>query len=367
MIRIGIDGNVFYGKRSGIGRYAYELCMALDRQMPDAQFFVYTRVPLDIPKPSPRWIARPETSPFWAKMKYAAWMKLRCGHLCKKDQIDVFWGCGVFLPWLHSSRMKLIATVYDLNLIYTPDTMPRGTYWQYRLFFASDLRRATTLLPISQGTADKLFRHYGLMAAAIVRPAAGDNFYPRPREATAGALKALGIELPYILFVGNKEPRKNLAALISSFGLMKAANRMPIDMKLVIAGAGGWRNHAIDELIAANDRQDIVELGYVDENALPHLYSGAALFIFPSLYEGYGIPVAEAIACGTPTIVSDIEETREASWGLAQVCEPTVDGISAALTRFFSNPAELKERESAARRIQWSESASILADALRAH
>jgi len=355
-VRIGIDGTPLSLKLTGIGRYTYEICKGLDALLPDARFFVYSKQPVVVPAISDRWTYR--VDPWRGKeyLKNAAWLKFRAGRLCEEDGIEVFWASGTLLPQFRSA-VRTVSTVYDLNYLVAPDSMARPTLWAHRLFFRRDVRKADAVCAISQGTADRLARHLDRRVDAIMRPAVGQSFGVVPQQDIERTLAQLGIRPPYLLALGTLEPRKNLDRLVKAFLDLKQAGAIP-SHKLVLVGGKGWRDEALTRLLQQCAGADVLPLGYVSEEHLPTLYGGADLFIFPSRYEGFGMPVAEALACGTRVVATDSPEIREAGGESPVYIEPTAEGIRLGILKAL----ETKDVRPALRpRWTWEDSARALA------
>lgn len=323
IMKIGIDGRALQGARTGVGRYVYELCRELDRALPAAQFFVYSSVSLEMPVLSERWILRLDQSPLAKYLKSVLWLKYRCGQLCKKDNLDVFWGAATFLPQLPRS-VRTVITVYDLNFKIVPETMSFTHRWAFRLFFKKDVARANVVTAISRGSSDRLFNLFGRAADAIVYPAIDASFSPQAMTRVQEVLLRHDLSRPYLLAVATWEPRKNLELLIHTFLDMKEQGLLG-EHKLVLVGGRGWKDQRLAELLSGTD--SVIPLGYVPDDQLAPLYSGAELFIFPSIYEGFGMPVAEASACGAKVVASDTPELREAGGGDVIYVVPTAEGI----------------------------------------
>jgi glycosyltransferase involved in cell wall biosynthesis len=334
-MRIGIDGRELNHERRGIGRYVFELCRELDRCLPEAEFFVYNRVPVVLPVASDRWILRTDPSTLGKRLSPLLWLKLRGGLLCRQDELDVFWGTSGFLPRLPRS-VRTVVTVYDLCYVLTPETFNPVHLLGVRLFFARDVRKADAVLAISQGTSNRLHEHLGLLANAIVYPAVREVFMPQPAETIHGCRARYHLPDSYLLTVATWEPRKNLERLARAFIDLKERGLLP-ERKLVLVGKRGWRSKRLTVLLDREARQHMVSLGYVPDEHLPALYAGAEVFVFPSVYEGFGLPVLEARACGARVVASDIPELREAGGSDAIYVEPTTEGIRegilTALTR----------------------------------
>lgn len=357
-MKIGIDGRALQGSRTGVGRYVYELCRELDRALPSAQFFVYSSVPLEMPILSERWILRLDQSPLTKYMKSVLWLKYRCGLLCKKDNLDVFWGAATFLPQLPRA-VRTVITVYDLNFKIVPETMSITHRWAFRLFFKKDVARADVVTAISKGSSERLFKLFGRAADAIVYPAIDASFSPQSEALVQEVLLQHALSRPYLLAVATWEPRKNLELLIHTFLDMKEQGLLG-EHKLVLVGGRGWKDQRLAALLSATD--SVIPLGYVPDEQLAPLYSGADVFVFPSIYEGFGMPVLEAIACGTKVVASDIPELREAGGDGAIYVAPTAEGIRQGILAGLSQgkPSRIVKR----RLPSWGIGARALAAAL---
>jgi len=349
--RVGLDGRCFGAEdpKGGVYRYVSELCRALDGLLPEARFFVYMQKPLGHdPGLSDRWVWRVEPMPFWREVRGPVWLKLRVRGFVARDRPHVFWATGTLCPRL-SSQTKSAVTVHDMNHKLVPETMPLGRLWSHRLFFARDVLRADAVIVNSQGTAARLKQFLGREASAVVRCGVSPQFRRADQGSVKKCLEKYGIEGPYILSVATREPRKNLGLLLETFLSMKGEALLRKHC-LVLAGAQGWKERSINSAVNRGRAFGILPIGYVPDDDLPALYSGADAFIFPSVYEGFGLPVLEARACGTPVVATDIPEIREAGGEDAIYVQPTArgiaEGILAALCR--------KDRDRANREKLWT-------------
>ncbi len=358
-MRIGIDGRPLIGNRSGIGRYVYEISRELDRALPEARFFVYSPIPVEMPVLSERWTSRVENLPWARSLKAALWLKLRAGALCRADELDSFIGSAVFLPMLPRST-RTVSVVYDLNFIYAPETMARTTLWSYRFFFRGDVCRAGRVVAISEGTSARLAAYMGRGADIVVHPAASSVFRPLPKEETAPILKSHGISTPYLLAVATWEPRKNLDLLVTTFTRMKEEGLLK-DHSLVLVGGYGWRDARLQRLLAGRAAERVLPLGYVADENLPALYSGADALVFPSRYEGFGMPVLEARACGTRVVATDIPEIREAGGDGCVYIQANAEGLRKGILDALAMPRVTGRMEPLP---TWKAGAQAIADLL---
>lgn len=354
---IGVDGRPFQDNLTGIGRYAFELSMQLDRRFPEARFLVYCQFPPRVRFPSDRWIVRCDRSPFSRIFKRILWLKMRCGILCRKDPLDAFFGCGTFLPLLPEALPK-VSVVFDLNHLLFPETMHAPTMIAYRLFFSRDVRHATRIISISHGTARKLEQLYGRKTAQVIHPGVGSCFQIPSENERRRVREKYSLSQPFMLALGTLEPRKNLQALLEAFRRLKADGANS-GLSLVVVGGKGWKTSGL--LSTLEKLEGVVWLGFVPDEDLAGLYSSARLFVFPSIYEGFGIPVIEARACGTPVLTSDIEELREAGGEDAEYVKPTVEGILQGLRHCLSSDRQpLPHSDSSLP--TWTRGGELLAD-----
>lgn len=325
-MRIGIDAFPLAGRIAGIGRYVLEVCRALDEVMPEAEFLLYSPRPLVVEVPSARWRVRVEGSRVASSY---GWLKSSVRAMAKADGAQVFWATRTILPG-RTNAFRTVSTVHDLNYQVFPQSMPYATLWAHRLWFARDVRRADAVVTNSRGTADRLRNMIGVETDAVALPGVAVAFSPQATDVVASRLSALRVRKPYFLAVGTVEPRKNLAALVEAFVSLKRSGELP-ECELLIAGSRGWRGRRLHALLDEVDVYGVRWLGFIPDEDLAALYAGSQAFVFPSLYEGFGIPAAEARACGARIVASDIPELREAGGEAGIYIEPTVSGIREGL------------------------------------
>jgi glycosyltransferase involved in cell wall biosynthesis len=356
-VRIGIDGRRLGLQPKGIGRYIWELCNGLDEVLPNAQFFLYTPRSLNLPPISNRWSFRVDESPF-RRLPSNLWLVVGAGRLAQRDEVDCFWSGSGLLP-LTGLRARTVLTIHDLVHKVAPETMDTRALWATRLFFRISVANADALVSNSEGTARRLEENFGYKVAAVVRPGLSRLFQPKSECEIQQILAHYEVPKPYLLAVATWEPRKGLELLIRAFLNMKAVGLIR-DHTLVLVGERGWKDTAITDLVRRN-ADSVLGLGFVDDVALAGLYRGAEAFVFPSKYEGFGMPVLEARACGAAVITSDLPELREAGGEGGIYVEPTEEGIrNGILTALKKRPPEgLDWRD-----WSWSKSAAILAQVL---
>jgi glycosyltransferase involved in cell wall biosynthesis len=259
------------------------------------------------------------------------------------------------LPLLHPHRS--VVTVHDLGFLYHPEahTLSQNLYlrWSTR----HNARAATRILADSEATRRDLVHHYSIPDSkiAVVYPGRDETLAPVAEPALRSAVRArYGLADPYLLYVGTLHPRKNLVRLVQAFGSLlrslRDGPRTPMaGLQLVLAGQRGWLYDDILAQVRKLDLSDHVVLtGYIPDADLPALLSGALAFVFPSLYEGFGLPLLEAMACGTPVICSNASSLPEVAGDAALLVDPRdTEALADALARLVVDEGlrrELVER-----------------------
>jgi glycosyltransferase involved in cell wall biosynthesis len=238
-----------------------------------------------------------------------------------------------------AARQKLVVTVHDLAYERFPELFPRTWRWLYRSGLRAVVKRADAILTPSRATADDLLARTEARSDRmhVIPLAASPPSRPPSGEDPALAAERLGIRGPYVLFVGTLEPRKNLVRLVRAY---RRSVGPSLPHALVLAGPMGWRSEALEAELALAAPGTIVRTGPVDGGALDALYRGAAAFIYPSLFEGFGLPVLEAMGRGVPTIASDIPPIREVAGDAAFLVDPeSEEDLAAAIDRALTDDA----------------------------
>jgi glycosyltransferase involved in cell wall biosynthesis len=361
-LRIGIDGDALRAPLTGVGQYIFNLCRELDELLPEASFFAYSRLPASaVQLPSPHWQLRSEPVQAFRRLPSFVWLKTRCRAMCATDKVDVFWAGRTLHPRLPGD-VRTVCSVHDLNYLVVPETMQFQSRWSSRLWFRGDVLSADCVLANSEGTAERVRTMLGAEVGGVVLPGVTLQFHPpssgREMEIPENLVR-LGVKRPYLLSVATPEPRKNLDAVLSAYIDLKKAGKLK-DHRLVLAGPAGWKNRELGRRLTEANAYGLVLAGYVPDESMPVLYREADALVFPSLYEGFGMPVLEARACGARVVTTDLPELREAGDQYAIYVQPTVEGIKEGILRAIDSP---KPPPGAGR--TWKGGASLLASALR--
>ena len=272
------------------------------------------------------------------------------------------------LPW---TTRPAVLTVHDLIFERYPQhhTLANRTF--LRVAMPLFVRRADAIIAVSRHTKQDLLELYGTPAhkVFVVEEGIEGRFRPALEEEIRQAKERHGIRRPYLLMVGTLEPRKNHQLAFEALARLKAGG---FPHCLVVAGGGGWLfddvQRKVEQLQLA---EDVLFAGRVPDEDLPALYSGADCFLMPSLYEGFGIPVLEAMACGTPVVCSRASSLPEVAGPAACYIEPlTGEGLAEAVRLVLSNPQTAELMRSAglsrAARFCWRETAMQTVDVYNA-
>ena len=297
-MRIGVDYTAAVRQKAGIGRYVRELFKHLGKI--DRQNSYILLVPRDSalhPLPANFRYLR---LPFSERMMYIFWQRLRIPLPAEAftGPLALFHSPDFVLPPLAGTPS--ILTIHDLSFLRVPDCFTQNLLNYLSKAVPRSVRRADFILADSENTRKDLVELMGLAPerVEVLYAGVGENFKP-----SDGGKARARYKLPerFILSLGTLEPRKNFARLIRAFARLKRS-----DLKLVIAGRKGWLYEEI--FMAVKEcglENDVIFPGYVEDEDLPSLYSAAELFVYPSIYEGFGLHPLEAMACGTPVVASE--------------------------------------------------------------
>jgi glycosyltransferase involved in cell wall biosynthesis len=233
-----------------------------------------------------------------------------------------------------------ITTIHDAFAYIYPEKHNRLDNWRYRWHLPYAARRADAVITPSECSRCDLMHYLGLASARVqVVPEGVDlRFRPIAAEACRAVLSRYAVRAPYLLYVGGINARKNIARLFEAY--VRLSDQHPA-LTLVIGGKRQWQTGEIDTTLRRLDLMDHVHYtGYIDDRDLPALYSAAEVFVFPSLYEGFGLPVIEAMSCGTPVVTSNVSSLPAVAGGAALTVDPLdVDGLAHAIDRVLTDTA----------------------------
>ena len=327
--------------RMGIGSYAENLLDQFREVAPDISFTVALQsddpalraaIParvrtLQFPARLFRWLP----GRFFFEQLILPWLAWRYG-------AEVIHSLHYSLPLL-PTRARRVVTMHDMTAYLLPHMHPRSKGAYMRFFIRQAIRHGDRLIFVSFSALDECRRWFNISLdnAAVVHHGKSEAFRPDgPTEALAEVRARYGLPLQYLLYLGTLEPRKNVPLLLRAFAQL--AEKHP-EVRLVIAGKKGWYFDEIFHTVEVLNLADrVIFTGYVDEADKPALIRGALLFLYPSLHEGFGVPVLEAMASGVPTIAGNRTSIPEIAGDGALLVDPeSLPGLTAALEHLYTD------------------------------
>jgi glycosyltransferase involved in cell wall biosynthesis len=329
-MKIGIDAT-FIGseKPTGLAVYTRNIVNGLLKLQEDIVLWTADSSGFDVPRERIRPVLEEFT--FLGQNRFIvrpAWMELFFpGHI-RKERIDILF--STVPGGMRSCPVPHVVTVHDLTPLTVPGDSPKCVQLNYRYRLRKILERSASIIAVSAWTRDDICRLYDIPREKIhVIPLGYDRNLFRPKT-NLELLTTYGLhDIPYILAVGSDKPRKNLLRLVRSFGMMQDRSHC-----LVLVGLHGAaaKKRIFEESSAYGVSDRIIFLEYVRDEDLPHLYSGSTLFCYPSLYEGFGLPVLEAMACGAAVVAANITSIPEVAGQAAILVDPMdCEEIAAAM------------------------------------
>jgi alpha-1,3-rhamnosyl/mannosyltransferase len=334
-MRIALDLRTATDHFPGIGRYAKSLARAMVPLLSDGEQVLFICQPGQSVLPNSREatgervvVAEVPSSPFSLSQQWAIPAVLR------RHGARLYHSLYYLMPY--GPRVPTVVTIYDLIPLTLPHRVPAATRILFRVFLQMALRTACHVVVISEATRRDLLARYRLPGESItVIPLAVEPaFRPQPREVVRALCVRLNLPDRYVLYVGSNKPHKNLARLVEAWARMQ-----PRSFPLVIAGYWSEASPEVERRIRELGLGGAVRLvRSVPEEDLPALYSGALLFAFPSEYEGFGLPVLEAMACGVPVLAARVSSLPEVAGDAALfVGAQNLDAIAQGMDELLGN------------------------------
>jgi glycosyltransferase involved in cell wall biosynthesis len=348
-MRVLFNGTSTIRQKSGVGHTTNNLHRALTALSPSDKFWLYPgkivrTLASRFLKPasrSPKSIAppKPAANGFFKRLALHSAQLGYATHfhfLARLGRFDLYHEpnlvpFGVSLP--------TVVTVHDLSVVLFPEWHPLERVKRYEKAFARGVEKAAHILVDSDAVREEAIRHLGLAPNRVttVHMGIGSNFRIQSESELAEMRQRLSLPDRYLLYVGTVEPRKNLATLLRAYCDLPSELRE--SCPLVLGGNWGWKSEQVRELFESEARHRGVRyLGYVADNDLPALYGGAVALLYPSFYEGFGLPPLEAMACGTAAIVSTADAVTEVVGTHAVQIEPNdLTGWREAMRRVIAD------------------------------
>ena len=382
-MNIGVDSRSLGPMKTGVGTYVAEVLRHWPASRSQDSFVLFSH----------QVIGLPEAPAVQHRVAHARrglpWYLLQSSRLIAQSPLALFWGTQGLLPLRLPKPLPAVITIHDCVHQQGFRYAPSATYnWAHRCLLPSAVRRAHRILVVSRFVADEVMRCFRVTASKIEVAPLGvrREFFDQVENSTSGdasvergpdkvtqhqaaVLEKYGISTPFVLGVGTLEPRKNLRTLLEAFALLPS--HLTNQFQLVLAGKPGWGTTSLEKYLQSyGQRSSLVLTGYVSEEDLRSLYTSAEMFVFPSFYEGFGLPVLEALASGCPVIASTAPSLKEVAGSAAIFVDPKSppEEWSRAMVR-VAESAELRQslgvagREQA-RRFSWETCAQQTSEVL---
>jgi len=327
-MRAGIDGYPLSEPRTGVGHYTLELARALALISPPDEFELVSPAPFD-----PSALADIEranlpnlitTNPKASSIR-GHWWSVGLPLYIRRARFDLFHGTNFDVPlgnplW---QKRRSVVTIHDLSALVHPEKHRSRLVRRARLRLPLVVRVAGKIITPTESVKREVCDRFHVKPEKVtaIHSAARSSFQPMTSAQTAEIRRRLGVEDNFLLFVGTLEPRKNLLTLLKAFEQMIA--NTALRPQLVIAGGEGW---LMDDMFAFIRKSGVSErlrfTGYLSDEDLRALYSSCRVFVYPSVYEGFGLPPLEAMACGAPVIAGRIPSLQETLGSAARLVEP---------------------------------------------
>ncbi len=343
-----VDVSAAVHRRAGLGRYAESLTLAL-RKLLDDDLMLFYNAERGV-EPLPGFDGLPAQT---VALGYKPWrMLIWMAQILNVPFNALLPGATLFHATEHLLMplrdVPTVLTVHDLIFHHLPEHHKRLNRWYLNVTLPLYCRRADHVIAVSKATERDLVELYHLPPGkvTVIYEAADPRFRPFPKTTHLAVRAHYGLPEEYLLYVSTIEPRKNLTRLLYAWAPLYQAGEVP---PLVIVGKRGWLAEPFFAALEKSPaREGVILTGYVLDEDLPALYSAATAFVFPSLYEGFGLPPLEAMACGTPVACSNASSLPEVVGDAALTFEPTDEAAIAAALRRLSGDVDLRAELQAA-------------------
>jgi glycosyltransferase involved in cell wall biosynthesis len=350
-LRIAVDASAVPQDMAGAGVYTYQLVRALAEAKSPHEIVVFARTDLFddlVQREQLRVVNIPPSS----RGRRLIWEQTELPVLLRRLRIDVLHSPHHHTPIAArlplGARTKLVVTMHDLTFMRLPQRYPLARRLYMQAVTRASALAANAIITPSQTVRHEVIERLRFRAERVVAipEAAASNYVPVPRAQIEEVRARCGLPERYVLSVGSLEPGKNRARLLRAVAALRDKG---IDCTVVIVGQPAWMYEQDYDLVRELGLSGrVIFLGYVPDRDMPALYSGATLFAFPSLYEGFGLPVLEAMACGTPVVTSNVSATAEVANDAALLVDPLhTQAIVTAIEALLSDDSlrsDLRER-----------------------
>ena len=339
-MRIGLDGMPLNQQLTGVGHYTLELVRAMAQAAPHDEFeivspfsYIFEEFEGRDGLPANVALARARTS-----IMTRRWWSIGLPRHLEKEPVDLFHGTNFEVPLWAKPKCPTVLTVHDLSQLLYPDTHEARDVRRARRRLPLMARAATMIITPSESVRNEVCGHLKIARdkVVVVSEAAREVFRPMSSEKATKIRTQLSISDEFVLFVGTIEPRKDLQTLLRAFARVAHSRN---SLQLVVTGKMGWMFEDWLKQLRNSKVRDRVKLtGYLNDEELRALYSSCRAFVYPSIYEGFGLPPLEAMACGAPVISSRIDSIEEVCGDAALLIDPrSVGSFAGAMDRVLDD------------------------------
>ena len=341
-MKIGIDMSALSKTVAGIGHYCIQIVKQIYAIDQENEYYLFAPTEIDLPI---------ETNDHWHFINYGGekgsalkfMTQLPC--ILKKLKIEVFVGTRHYFPPFNT-EIRYIGVVHDLIPLYMPDLFTTFHKIRFRFFTWLCAKKADHIVAISKATAGDVMKymHIPKEKISMVYNGVDERFsLVRDEAGIRAAMEKYQIKKPYVLCLSTVEPRKNMLRTIKAFEQLITERKM--DYQLVIVGGNGWNNGEIYDYAKSHHMEEsVIFTGYASDDEIKHIYANARAFVYVSLCEGFGIPIAEAMQSGTPVITSNVSSMPEVAGEACELVDPySVTAIKDAMEKVLVDEA-LRER-----------------------
>jgi glycosyltransferase involved in cell wall biosynthesis len=360
--RVAVDATAVPARLTGAGVYVARVLAALAaRDDLEVEAFCAAGSARVLAAPGLR--LRPVALASAGRPARIAWTQLLAGRAARAAGADLLH--GVHYELALAARLPQVVTVHDLTLLTHPEWHEAAKVRYFGWALRRAVAAATRVLCVSATTAAALTDRLDVPPGKVDVTPLGTDLRPAPAERVEAVRRRLGLDGPYLLGLGTVEPRKDLPTLVRAFAALAAE----LPHRLVLAGLAGWDRGALAAAVAASGVADRIVLpGYVAEADKAALLTGAEVFAYPSRYEGFGLPVLEALACGTPVVTTTGGSLPEVAGDAAALVEPgDAAALAAAIAKLAADPAARQDAATRGRRraagFTWARCAELTAAA----
>ena len=341
ILRIGINArNILPKKMEGFGHYSLEITKRICENHPEHDFVLFFDRKVDSSLKFSSNVKKvvlfpPTRHPFL----WILWFDLSIPFALKKNKIDLFWSPDGYCSLL--SKVPQIITIHDVNFEHYPKDMPWLVAKYFRFFFPKFTKKARKILTVSNYSKNDICKSYSISNEKIevVYNAPNEIYKPIDESLKISTKNEFSLGFDYFLFVGSLHPRKNVQRLIDAFVLAKSKL---LDLKLVIVGSAMWKDKFLT--IPETVEKDIIFLGHLSLNDLSKVTASALALTYVPYFEGFGIPLVEAMKCGVPILAAEATCLPEVAKNSAIYCDPfDINSISESMIKLFKDES-LREK-----------------------